>query len=152
MNTIKTLINKYRELIVYFVFGLCTTVVNLITFKIFNMILGDEKYLISNIFAWFFSVVFAYTTNKIFVFKSRDWGMKTLLKEVASFFSSRIFTFLIEETGLYLLVDIMNLKSVQLNVFVVTVSGEMISKIIVGVFVVVINYIFSKMFIFKKKK
>lgn len=152
MNTIKTLITKYRELIVYFVFGLCTTVVNLITFKIFNLILGDEKYLISNVFAWFFSVVFAYTTNKIFVFKSKDWGMKTLFKEVISFFSSRVFTFVIEESGMYFLVDVMNLKDVQLDVFVVTVSGEMISKLIVGVLVVIINYIFSKMFIFKKKK
>ena len=152
MNMIKTLITKYKELIVYFVFGLCTTVVNLITFKIFNLILGDEKYLISNVFAWFFSVVFAYTTNKIFVFKSKDWGMKTLFKEVISFFSSRVFTFVIEESGLYFLVDIMNLKDVQLDVFVVIVSGEMISKLIVGVLVVIINYIFSKMFIFKKKK
>ena len=152
MNMIKTLITKYKELIVYFVFGLCTTVVNLITFKIFNLILGDEKYLVSNVFAWFFSVVFAYTTNKIFVFKSKDWGMKTLFKEVISFFSSRVFTFVIEESGLYFLVDIMNLKDVQLDVFVVTVSGEMISKLIVGVLVVIINYIFSKMFIFKKKK
>lgn len=152
MNTIKTLITKYKELIVYFVFGLCTTVVNLITFKIFNLILGDEKYLVSNVFAWFFSVVFAYTTNKIFVFKSKDWGMKTLFKEVISFFSSRVFTFVIEESGLYFLVDVMNLKDVQLDVFVITVSGEMISKLIVGVLVVIINYIFSKMFIFKKKK
>ena len=152
MNMIKTLITKYKELIVYFVFGLCTTVVNLITFKIFNLILGDEKYLVSNVFAWFFSVVFAYTTNKIFVFKSKDWGIKTLFKEVISFFSSRVFTFVIEESGLYFLVDIMNLKDVQLDVFVITVSGEMISKLIVGVLVVIINYIFSKMFIFKKKK
>lgn len=152
MNMIKTLITKYKELIVYFVFGLCTTVVNLITFKIFNLILGDEKYLVSNVFAWFFSVVFAYTTNKIFVFKSKDWGMKTLFKEVISFFSSRVFTFVIEESGMYFLVDVMNLKDVQLDVFVVTVSGEMISKLIVGVLVVIINYIFSKMFIFKKKK
>ena len=152
MNMIKTLITKYKELIVYFVFGLCTTVVNLITFKIFNLILGDEKYLVTNVFAWFFSVVFAYTTNKIFVFKSKDWGMKTLFKEVISFFSSRVFTFVIEESGLYFLVDIMNLKDVQLDVFVITVSGEMISKLIVGVLVVIINYIFSKMFIFKKKK
>lgn len=152
MNMIKTLITKYKELIVYFVFGLCTTVVNLITFKIFNLILGDEKYLVSNVFAWFFSVVFAYTTNKIFVFKSKDWGIKTLFKEVVSFFSSRVFTFVIEESGLYFLVDVMNLKDVQLDVFVVTVSGEMISKLIVGVLVVIINYIFSKMFIFKKKK
>ena len=152
MNMIKTLITKYKELIVYFVFGLCTTVVNLITFKIFNLILGDEKYLVSNVFAWFFSVVFAYTTNKIFVFKSKDWGMKTLFKEVISFFSSRVFTFVIEESGLYFLVDVMNLKDVQLDVFVITVSGEMISKLIVGVLVVIINYIFSKMFIFKKKK
>ena len=152
MKMIKTLITKYRELIVYFVFGVCTTIVNLITFKLFNLILGDEKYLISNVFAWFFSVVFAYTTNKVFVFESKDWGYKTLLKEVTSFFSSRVLTFLIEEFGLYLLVDIVNLKNLRLDIYVIDISGEMIAKIIISVLVVILNYVFSKLFIFKHKK
>ena len=152
MNTIKTLITKYRELIVYFIFGVCTTVVNLVTFKLFNLILGDEKYLISNIFAWFFSVVFAYVTNKIFVFQSKSWAFKTLLKEVSSFFSSRVLTFLIEEFGLFVLVDVLQMKNVNLDAFVTVISGEMIAKIIISVIVVVLNYIFSKLFIFKHNK
>ena len=152
MNTIKTLITKYRELIVYFIFGVCTTVVNLVTFKLFNLILGDEKYLISNIFAWFFSVVFAYITNKIFVFQSKDWAFKTLLKEVSSFFSSRVLTFLIEEFGLFMLVDVLQMKNINLDAFVTVISGEMIAKIIISVIVVVLNYIFSKLFIFKHNK
>ena len=152
MNTIKTLITKYRELIVYFIFGVCTTVVNLVTFKLFNLILGDEKYLISNIFAWFFSVVFAYITNKIFVFQSKDWAFKTLLKEVSSFFSSRVLTFLIEEFGLFMLIDVLQMKNINLDAFVIVISGEMIAKIIISVIVVVLNYIFSKLFIFKHNK
>lgn len=152
MNTIKTLITKYRELIVYFIFGVCTTVVNLVTFKLFNLILGDEKYLISNIFAWFFSVVFAYVTNKIFVFQSKSWAFKTLLKEVSSFFSSRVLTFLIEEFGLFVLVDVLQMKNINLDAFVTVISGEMIAKIIISVIVVVLNYIFSKLFIFKHNK
>ena len=152
MNTIKTLITKYRELIVYFISGVCTTVVNLVTFKLFNLILGDEKYLISNIFAWFFSVVFAYVTNKIFVFQSKSWAFKTLLKEVSSFFSSRVLTFLIEEFGLFVLVDVLQMKNIILDAFVTVISGEMIAKIIISVIVVVLNYIFSKLFIFKHNK
>ena len=152
MNTIKTLITKYKELIVYVIFGVCTTFVNLVVFKISNLFLGDEKYLISNVFAWFFSVIFAYTTNKIFVFKSKDWGVKTLVKEVTSFFSSRIFTFLIEEFGLYLLVDVIRFKDIQLNILTITINGEMIAKILVSVVVVILNYVFSKLFIFKSRQ
>ena len=152
MNTIKTLITKYKELIVYVIFGVCTTFVNLVVFKISNLFLGDEKYLISNVFAWFFSVIFAYTTNKIFVFKSKDWGVKNLVKEVTSFFSSRIFTFLIEEFGLYLLVDVIRFKDIQLNILTITINGEMIAKILVSVVVVILNYVFSKLLFLKAGK
>ncbi len=152
MNKIKELIIKYRELIVYIIFGVCTTLVNLITFKLFNLILGNELYLVSNIIAWFASVIFAYITNKLWVFESKSWDKKTLFREVSSFFSARVFSFLIEEAGLFLFVDIMNFKNYHITLFSFVISGEMIAKIILAVLVVILNYVFSKLLVFRKKK
>ena len=82
MNIIKNLIIKYKELIIYGIFGVCTTLVNFLTYKLFNVLLGVDFYLVSNIIAWFVSVVFAYVSNKLFVFESKSWKMKLVAKEV----------------------------------------------------------------------
>lgn len=149
---IQELIIKYKELITYVFFGGCTTVVNLVSFKLFNVILGDDKYLISNVIAWVSSVVFAYVTNKIWVFESRQWDKKTLIKEIPSFFSARVFSLLIEEAGLFVLVDLLGFKDFILDIGITKFSGEMVSKAILAVIVVILNYVFSKVFIFGKKK
>ncbi len=151
MNILKNLIIKYKELIVYGIFGVCTTVVNFVTYKLFNIILGDEYYLVSNVIAWFLCVLFAYTTNKLFVFESKSWNFRLVLKELIAFFASRIFSFAIEEAGLFTLVDLVGLKDFSLQIIGITVSGDIISKAIVGVVVVVINYFFTKMVVFRKK-
>ena len=96
MKTIKELILKYKELIVYVIFGGLTTVVNLVVFTLSGMVLGDERYLISNIIAWFAAVIFAYITNKLWVFESKSWDIRVLLKEIPSFFAARVLSFLIE--------------------------------------------------------
>ena len=152
MKTIKNLIIKYKELIIYVFFGLCNTVVNLITYKLLNMLLGVELYLVSNAVAWFVSVVFAYVTNKLFVFESKSWNLKLVFKEVTSFFAARVLSFFIEEAGLFMLMDILGMKDFSIDVFGFTVSGNMISKLAVAVVVVILNYVFSKFFIFRKKK
>lgn len=152
MKMIKDLIKKYKELIIYVIFGALTTVVNFVVFKIFNVILGNENYLISNIIAWIFAVIFAYITNKIWVFESRSWSGKVLLKEIPSFFSARILSFLIEEAGLFIFVDLLKFNEFVLDLKFIRFSGEMVAKLILAVIVVILNYFFSKLFIFKKKK
>ncbi len=152
MKIIKELIIKYKELITYGIFGVATTVVNFGVFKLASVILGDELYLVSNVIAWVAAVVFAYITNKLWVFESRDTRAEVLLKELVSFFAARIFSFIIEEAGLFLLVDTFGFSSYSLNLIVFTVSGHMIAKLILGVLIVILNYFFSKMFIFKKSK
>ncbi len=152
MNMVKNLIIKYKELIIYGAFGVCTTLVNFLTYKLFNVLLGVEYYLVSNIIAWFISVVFAYVTNKLFVFDSKSWNVRVVAKEVPSFFAARVFSFLVEEAGLFLLVDILGMKDFGVDVFGFTVSGNMISKVILAVVVVVLNYFFSKFVVFRKKK
>lgn len=152
MNMIKNLIIKYKELIIYAVFGVCTTLVNFAAYKIFNVILGEKYYLVSNIVAWFISVIFAYITNKLFVFESKSWEIKLVAKEVSSFFAARIFSFVIEEAGLFLLVDILNMKEMAMKIFGFIISGNMIAKVLLAVIVVVLNYFFSKLIVFKNKE
>lgn len=151
ITKIKELIIKYKELIIYVLFGGLTTVVNLSVFALFSLILGDERYLITNVIAWFAAVVFAFITNKIWVFESKSWNARVLAKEVPSFFSARIFSFIFEEAGLFFLVDILSMGELSVKILSFEISGELIAKAIVGVMVVVINYVFSKLVVFKKK-
>lgn len=152
INMIKSLIIKYKELITYGLFGVATTVVNFTTFEIANRILGEKLYLLSNVIAWIVCVIFAYITNKLWVFESKDMKAKVVMKELVSFFAARGFSFIIEEGGLFLLVDVAGLSDCSLKVLSFTISGTFIAKAMVGVVVVIINYFFSKMFIFKKNK
>ncbi len=151
MNIIKKLIIKYKELIIYGIFGVGTTVVNFLTYKLFNVLLGSEFYLLSNVIAWLVSVIFAYVTNKLFVFESKSWEPKLVSKEISSFFAARIFSFIIEEAGLFLLVDIFSMKEFSVDIFGLIVSGNMIAKVILAVVVVILNYFFSKLVVFRKK-
>ena len=76
MTKIKDLIVKYRELLLYLIFGVLTTLVNFLTYWIFTKILGEELYLINNAIAWVVGVIFAFVTNKLFVFESKSWKGK----------------------------------------------------------------------------
>lgn len=151
IQKIKILIKKYRELFTYIIFGVLTTLVSLVTFKASNLILGEERYLISNIISWVIAVAFAYVTNKLWVFESKSWSGKTVVKEIAGFFSARLFSLGCEELGLWLLVDVASMGRISLSVLGFTVTGSDIAKLIMQFAVVVLNYIFSKFLVFRKK-
>ncbi len=124
--------NKSYEVLSYLFFGGCTTLVNIISFWLLRLIkLGVYT---SNGIAWFLSVLFAFITNKLFVFESKG----NFKKEMVSFFIFRIISLLFDMGFMYLLIDVINFN-------------ELASKIISNVFVIIINYIFSKIFIFKNK-
>ena len=133
----KKLFNKYKEIIMYGIMGVLTTIVNIIVFAICEKIIGINA-LVSNVIAWIVSVIFAYITNKLFVFESKSFKKEILIKEIISFTSARIFSLLLEEVIIYVMIDIMNINSLIVKVF---------SNIVV----IVVNYIFSKLVIFKKK-
>jgi len=126
-----------REVIVYIVFGVLTTVVNFIAFYLFNDLLKIH-YFWANAMAWVAAVAFAFVTNKQFVFESRSWEVKTTLREAVGFTGGRVLSLLLEQGGLLLFVELMHMK-------------EMIAKIILAVVVVIVNYIFSKLWVFVKK-
>lgn len=140
MNMIIGLLKKYKEVILYLIFGVATTVVNWISYAVCNKTgIGMN---ISNVIAWVLAVIFAYITNKIFVFESKSMKLEVLLPEVGKFVGARVVTGVIEIVGLPLLVYL----GVRQTVF--GVEG-FLAKILVSVIVVILNYVFSKIFVFK---
>jgi len=139
------------EAILYLFFGGLTTLVNLLIFVIFELILGKNLYLLSNLLAWSGAVAFAYVVNKLFVFQSKSTETSTLFREITEFLAARIFSFGFEELGLFLLVKLSPLGKFSFIIFKFTVTGQLISKVILAVAVVIMNYFFSKYIIFKKK-
>ena len=133
MNNIKRLINK--ETILYVIFGILTTIVNLIAYYLFSNII-NINYLISNAIAWIISVVFAYITNKFFVFNSSYINKDVIIEEFIKFMNCRLISGLSEVVLLFLFVDLL-------------LMNDIVGKLIIGILVATINFIFSKVFIFK---
>ncbi|WP_410320081.1 GtrA family protein [Methanobrevibacter sp.] len=121
-----------RELVLYVVFGAFTFLVNIVTYFLFQSVMGIN-YLVSNVLAWFFSVLFAYITNRTWVFESKS---PEILKEMSLFFGGRIFSGVVDTVLMYLFIDVL-------------VLGNTFSKIVVQIIVIVLNYVFSKLIVFK---
>lgn len=138
MIKIKDLFNKYKEIIMYLIFGVLTTVVSLVSYYIltFTILNPDSAFelQLANIISWILSVVFAYITNRKFVFESKS---NNILKEATSFVGGRIFTLLLDMFIMFILVTLM-----QFN--------DKIIKILSQVIVIVANYVISKIFVFKE--
>lgn len=147
---IKKLFMKYKELISYVFFGVLTTVINLAAFKIFDTVLGSRLYLLTNIISWVIAVAFAYVTNKLWVFESKGWSPKIVLKEIVGFLGARLFSLAVEEAGLWIMIDLLSLGRISLDIFSFTITGNFIVKIILQVIVVILNYVFSKFIVFAK--
>lgn len=141
---------KLKEIFSYLFFGFLTTLISILTFGLFNAALGEKLYLINNIFSWVISVAFAFVTNKIYVFRSLEWNVKILRTELFGFVGARIFSLVLEEAGLFLLMDIIKFNSFETRVLSFSITGGFISKIIMQIVVVITNYFFSKFIIFKK--
>lgn len=133
-NLIKKMLNK--ETISYLIFGVLTTAVDYIALALLYYKFNLNE-IISNTIAWAFAVLFAYITNKLFVFNSKSFALSQLLKEFPSFVLARVFSLVI--TNVFL--------------FFTTLMGMhlLLSKAIISVAVIILNYIFSKLFIFNKK-
>ena len=152
MSKIKDLFLKYKEIIVYLVFGVLTTLVNFVAYFLFGLVISEELYLVTNIIAWAIAVAFAYVTNKLFVFTSKSFAPRVLVREIPEFVGARVFSLGVEELGLWLLVDICGLSGVSFTLLGLTFTGSFIAKVILAVVVIIMNYFFSKFIIFKKKE
>ena len=123
--------NKGYEVLSYLFFGGCTTLINILTFWLLRVL--KVGVYASNVVAWIISVLFAFITNKLFVFESKG----NTIKQGVSFFAFRIISLLFDMGIMYLLIDVLNIN-------------DLLSKVIANIVVIIINYVFSKVFIFKK--
>jgi len=146
-----SLCKQYRELLLYLVVGCSATLINLIIYMIFNAVLGDALYQVSNVIAWLVSTTFGFFMYKLVVFRSMNMRLTRLLIEGTEFYLARIFSLLLEVVGLHLLIEIMRFEDISFT-FIILVSGETIAKFIMLVITTISNYIFSKFIVFKAKK
>lgn len=136
VQKIRNLIEKYWDILSYLFFGVLTTIVNYVVYLPCYNLMGLSA-VVSNGIAWVIAVAFAYLTNKPFVFKSHDWSAKTVVPELSKFVGCRIGSGLAESLILLLAVDILGWNG---NLW----------KLLTNVLVVILNYIGSKLLVFKK--
>ena len=150
MDKIKKILN--RETVLYIIFGVATTVVNYVAFYLlYNVLWSQSRSLEANAAAFVAAVIFAFVVNKLFVFESKSWSADTLKREIPSFLAARIGSFGIEEAGLFLCEKVLKLG----GVIAITLGGVALDwitvvKVALAFVVVALNYVFCKLFIFKK--
>lgn len=137
MKTIQELLLRYRGLILYGIFGVLTTAVNMVVYYLCFDVLRIPN-LISTAIAWLISVLFAFITNKLWVFESKSFAKTVFFRELVSFFSCRIATGVLDMTIMYVAVDRL-------------AQNEILWKLLSNIIVIVLNYAASKLLIFKKE-
>ncbi len=163
----RELFNKYREIIMYCIFGVSTTIVNWLIYSIYVRIVPvndyaagfptwfqelivsrlhlDIKLLYAGVVAWIIAVIFAFITNKLWVFESKSWNAKLVTGEALTFFGGRIATGLLE---------VMAVPAFVAWGFDTTLFGVdgLPAKIVISVAIVILNYILSKFISFRTAK
>lgn len=134
---IREIYMKYKSIILYVFFGGCTTLVNFATYVLCTRLLSFGT-VVSTVIAWILAVTFAYVTNRSLVFESQASGLKKYIIEIVSFFSCRLLTGILDFVIMYVCVDRMHFN-------------DLIMKILSNILVIVLNYVASKLLIFKKK-
>lgn len=129
---------KYRELLLYFFFGGCSFIISILSYSIANVTLGINE-LIANIISWILAVMFAFFTNRIWVFQGKTDSKKEFAIQMVSFLGGRIVTLIIEEAIILIFITLLKLPSIPV-------------KIAAQIVVIFLNYIISKLWVFRKKK
>ena len=132
----KTLFNKLlnKETIMYLIFGVLTTAVDYLSYCLLRLF--GTNYMIANVISWILAVAFAFITNKLFVFNSKKKDKQTMAHEISSFFSARVLSLAFSLVFIYATVTLLGMD-------------DLISKILSSIFVIIMNYVFSKNYIFK---
>ena len=134
----RKLFGKYKEQILYLIFGLVTTVINFVVYWAMTRLINFDAY-ISNIVAWVGSVMFAFITNKFIVFNSIVASTKKIVLEIIGFIGARLFSLFAEMIIIYIGVSVLG-------------ANDLLVKLFTNIIVIALNYIFSKFLIFKKWK
>ncbi len=160
----KELFKKYREIIMYLIFGVLTTLVSIVGYIVFRAVFPnaqsvpeqlswiftltsrfgiESNTVFPNILSWILASTFAFITNRLFVFRSENKTFGKVLLESLRFYASRISTLLVDVILMFLLVDLTGFHAGWY---------ELLAKVFTNVVVIVLNYIFSKLFVFARSK
>ena len=144
MKIIRELWKKYEEIISYLFWGVATTCVSWGSYTMFVSFFSTGV-IVANCLSWVLAVLFAYVTNKIWVFHSKSWQKKILIREFGMFVSARL------ATGIFEIVMVPACVFMGMNQTILGVEGAL-AKVVVSLIVVILNYIFSKLIIFKREE
>lgn len=138
IEKLKRMIVKNKEVLLYLVFGVLTTLVNILGYALFTRVITLDEY-VANVIAWIISVLFAFITNKLYVFESKDRSIKKILRESVSFFAFRFVSLGFDMGAMYVMISLLH-------------WDDFLAKILSNIIVVILNYIFSKLFVFQNNK
>ena len=159
----KSLLEKYREILLYLIFGVLTTAVSFaVYFLLFNggVALLGEAYawhvrVAAQILQWLAGVLFAFFTNKKYVFGDRNTEARHMWRKLGEFSLSRVATLLLDTVltfGVVALLGYLSYEAILLPLVNIPLSADLIAKCVAAVFVIVGNYVLSKLFVFRKAK
>ena len=131
----KYLIEKYKSIIMYLFFGVCTTLVNVITYYVFTKFF-EFTTMPATVIAWVLAVLFAYITNRLWVFESQADTINDFVREIIAFFACRLTTGILDLLIMFIFVDLLY-------------CNDLLVKIGANVLVIILNYVASKLIIFK---
>lgn len=138
IEKLKRMIVKNKEVLLYLIFGGLTTFVNILTYALFTRVITLDEY-VANVIAWIVSVLFAFVTNKLFVFESKDHSLKKVIKESLSFLAFRLLSLGFDMGSMYVMISMFH-------------WNDLIAKVLSNIVVIILNYVFSKLFVFRKDK
>ena len=148
---IKQFLKKHKQIILYIIFGFLTTLVNYVSYFLCKAI--GIRYEIATVISWICAVLFAFITNKLFVFESKDSKAKTVSKEISMFFAGRVFSLFLELIIMKIGMDIIHAGNLTILMFEKNLPlGEFITKTVAGIVVLITNFIISKFVVFNNKK
>ena len=151
MQNVRSLLKKHKELILYVIFGGLTTLVNYVVYFLCKAV--GLSYSPATVVAWLVAVGFAYVVNRVWVFESKSCGVRAVFREIILFVGARLFSLVLELGVMFVGMDLLHAGR-----WVVALSsaalplGEFLTKTVAQILVVLSNYIFSKLVIFRKRR
>ncbi len=138
INTLKDILKKHREIISYVIFGALTTLVDFVTYIFLTRVFSLNEDL-ANVFSQVVAIIFAFVVNKLYVFEDKEKKLRAIIFQFLKFSSLRLITLTLNSLIFFVMTEF-------------TTINDIIVKAFVSIIVIILNYIFSKLLVFKKTK
>lgn len=151
MQNVRSLLKKHKELILYVIFGGLTTLVNYVVYFLCKAV--GLSYSPATVVAWLVAVGFAYVVNRVWVFESKSCGVRAVLREIVLFVGARLLSLVLELAVMFVGMDLLHAGHLIIVISATALPlGEFLTKTVAQILVVLSNYVFSKLVIFRKQR